>query len=103
LPERHSPRERGQGYRSAGLVPALSFAGSGFATPCAIAHHARMEARTISTPCIRNCTLDRDGVCIGCHRTVDEIIRWRDMGEAERLRLMREVLPLRARRDEPRE
>lgn len=49
----------------------------------------------VSTPCIRTCTLDRDGVCIGCHRTVDEIIRWRDMDEDERLRLMREVLPLR--------
>jgi predicted Fe-S protein YdhL (DUF1289 family) len=55
-----------------------------------------MEAASpASTPCIRVCTLDRNGVCIGCRRTVDEIIRWRDMAEAERLRLMREVLPLR--------
>ena len=55
-----------------------------------------MNVSPVSTPCIRTCTLDRDGVCIGCRRTVDEIIRWRDMGEAERLRLMRDVLPLRA-------
>ena len=55
-----------------------------------------MDVPPASTPCIRVCTLDRDGVCIGCHRTVEEIIRWRDMGEAERLRLMREVLPSRA-------
>lgn len=55
-----------------------------------------MDVPPASTPCIRVCTLDRDGVCIGCHRTVDEIIRWRDIGEAERLRLMREVLPSRA-------
>ena len=54
-----------------------------------------MNVSPVSTPCIRTCTLDRDGVCIGCRRTVDEIIRWRDMGEAERLRLMRDVLPLR--------
>lgn len=37
-------------------------------------------------------------MCLGCHRTVDEIIRWREMDEAERLRLMRDVLPLRAQR-----
>lgn len=61
-----------------------------------------MEIATASTPCIRACTLDREGVCLGCHRTVDEIIRWREMDEAERLRLMRDVLPLRAKRHEPR-
>ena len=60
-----------------------------------------MEIATVSTPCIRTCTLDREGICLGCHRTVDEIIRWREMGEAERLRLMRDVLPLRAMRNEP--
>ena len=52
----------------------------------------------ISTPCIRTCTLDRDGVCLGCHRSIDEIVRWRELDEAERQRLMREVLPLRAAR-----
>ena len=61
-----------------------------------------MDRTPVSTPCIRTCTLDRDGVCLGCHRTVDEIIRWRDLDEAERLRLMRDVLPLRAKRHEPR-
>lgn len=68
-----------------------------FAPRARIAHHARMASPSpVSTPCIRTCTLDRDGVCMGCHRTLDEIVRWRDMGEAERLRLMRDVLPLRA-------
>jgi predicted Fe-S protein YdhL (DUF1289 family) len=79
-------------------VPALSFPRRGFASPRCIAHHARMAFPTISTPCVRNCTLDREGICLGCHRTLDEIMRWRDLGEAERLRLMREVLPARAAR-----
>lgn len=61
-----------------------------------------METATVSTPCTRVCTLDREGVCLGCHRTVDEIIRWRELDEGERLRLMREVLPLRAKRNETR-
>lgn len=57
-----------------------------------------MEVRAVSTPCVRTCTLDRENVCLGCHRTLDEIVRWRELGEAERLRLMRDVLPLRATR-----
>jgi predicted Fe-S protein YdhL (DUF1289 family) len=56
-----------------------------------------MKTATASTPCTRVCALDRDGVCLGCHRTVDEIVRWRDMDESERQRLMRDVLPLRAK------
>jgi predicted Fe-S protein YdhL (DUF1289 family) len=61
-----------------------------------------MEIVPISTPCIRTCCLDREGVCLGCHRTVDEIVHWREMGEAERQRLMRDVLPLRAKRNDTR-
>jgi uncharacterized protein len=49
------------------------------------------------TPCIGVCQLDSEGYCIGCRRTIEEIGRWRGMSEAERLRVMREVLPARAR------
>ena len=69
--------------------------GPRFAPDGGIPHHVHVNVPPVSTPCIRTCTLDGDGVCIGCHRTVDEIIRWREMGEDERLRLMRDVLPLR--------
>ena len=31
-----------------------------------------------ASPCVRNCCLDKKDVCIGCGRTVDEIIRWGD-------------------------
>ncbi|WP_114239446.1 DUF1289 domain-containing protein [Dyella sp. C9] len=47
------------------------------------------------TPCIGVCRLDEHGYCEGCQRTGDEIARWRDMSDEERLRLMREVLPMR--------
>jgi predicted Fe-S protein YdhL (DUF1289 family) len=47
------------------------------------------------TPCIGLCRLDVHGYCIGCLRTGEEIGRWRAMSDAERLRVMREVLPLR--------
>lgn len=28
-------------------------------------------------PCIRNCQLDGDDICIGCHRSLDEVKSWR--------------------------
>lgn len=47
------------------------------------------------TPCIGTCRLDVRGYCIGCQRSGEEIGRWRTMDDAERLRVMRDVLPLR--------
>lgn len=36
------------------------------------------------SPCIKLCTLDREGFCLGCHRSIDEIARWSAMSVAER-------------------
>ncbi len=38
-------------------------------------------------------------MCLGCHRTGDEIARWGQMNDVERLRLMDKILPLRERGD----
>jgi uncharacterized protein len=54
------------------------------------------KPRPILTPCIGVCELDAAGLCLGCHRTVDEIARWSVLGDTERARLMNEILPLRA-------
>jgi len=29
-----------------------------------------------ASPCVRNCCLDGDDVCLGCGRTIDEILAW---------------------------
>lgn len=42
----------------------------------------------VESPCVSLCTLDEKDICVGCHRSVDEIIRWRQMDDGER----REVL-----------
>ena len=52
----------------------------------------------ILTPCIGICSLDASGYCEGCFRTGDEIARWSLMGDAERQRLMDDVLPERESR-----
>ena len=53
---------------------------------------------TVRTPCIDICVLHRrEGICIGCLRSGDEIARWSSMTDEERDALMQE-LPSRAAR-----
>lgn len=47
------------------------------------------------SPCIGTCRLDAAGYCVGCLRNRDEIKRWRDMPDQERLHYLRVVLPQR--------
>ena len=52
-------------------------------------------ANKVRSPCVSICALDEDDVCIGCHRSSDEIMRWMQMSNDER----REVLRLVAERE----
>ena len=46
----------------------------------------------IKSPCIRVCTMDPErDVCLGCCRTLDEILRWSGMSEAERDAVMADL------------
>jgi len=47
------------------------------------------------SPCIGVCRLDDAGYCEGCRRSGEEIARWIELSDAERVRIMDEVLPLR--------
>ena len=61
-------------------------------------YHDGMNAtfRAVLSPCTGVCTLGEDGLCLGCHRTGDEIAAWATLGDAARLRFMMQVLPARA-------
>lgn len=37
-----------------------------------------------TSPCVRNCCLDENDVCLGCGRELDEILRWQQATESER-------------------
>ncbi len=51
----------------------------------------------IQSPCVKVCVVKPEaGICIGCHRTVDEIARWSRMTAEERREVM-DALPTRAR------
>ncbi|MCC6208745.1 MAG: DUF1289 domain-containing protein [Gammaproteobacteria bacterium] len=42
----------------------------------------------VASPCVRNCCLDTDDICLGCFRTVTEIMQWGGASADER----REIL-----------
>ncbi len=42
----------------------------------------------VSSPCIQVCKLDEFDVCIGCGRTRDEIARWMQMSQEEKLKIV---------------
>jgi uncharacterized protein len=42
----------------------------------------------VPSPCVNICRLDAQGLCVGCRRTIDEIIEWPRASEARR----REIL-----------
>jgi uncharacterized protein len=56
----------------------------------------RDPPKTILSPCIGVCKLDAHGLCEGCYRTAGEIAQWMHYDDAERARLMNEILPTRA-------
>jgi predicted Fe-S protein YdhL (DUF1289 family) len=47
-----------------------------------------MESELIPSPCISNCCLDEQDVCLGCFRTLKEIIRWGEADDQERRQIM---------------
>lgn len=32
--------------------------------------------QTVESPCVRNCCLDDDDICLGCFRSINEIMEW---------------------------
>lgn len=38
----------------------------------------------LASPCVRNCCLDERNVCMGCGRSLDEIIAWGTATDAEK-------------------
>jgi predicted Fe-S protein YdhL (DUF1289 family) len=53
-----------------------------------------------ASPCVDICTLDDRDVCIGCRRTIREIIDWSRMSAVEQWQVVR-ALPARKGQGEP--
>lgn len=38
----------------------------------------------VPSPCVRNCCLDENDICLGCYRSLSEILRWGEAKEEEK-------------------
>ncbi|MDC8831758.1 DUF1289 domain-containing protein [Alteromonas gilva] len=59
-----------------------------------------IEQAIVSSPCIGNCCLDPDDICLGCQRHIDEITGWHHADVTERRAILlrcQERCKLRAR------
>jgi predicted Fe-S protein YdhL (DUF1289 family) len=42
----------------------------------------------LASPCVRNCCLDDDNVCLGCGRSLQEIVAWSTADPAEKAAIL---------------
>jgi predicted Fe-S protein YdhL (DUF1289 family) len=48
-------------------------------------------SKKMGSPCIRNCCLDDNDICLGCLRTLKEICAWANLDSKERELIMEQV------------
>jgi len=46
------------------------------------------KKNTIKNPCIQVCTLDDEKICLGCHRSAEEIRGWHTMSDEQKLKVL---------------
>ena len=44
--------------------------------------------RVPESPCVRMCCLDEQDICLGCYRTLGEILEWNTYGSQEKLKVI---------------
>ena len=55
-------------------------------------------AKRLDSPCIDICQMNPvTGLCIGCLRTIDEIVRWAQFSPADRQRVLAQLPARKAR------
>ena len=42
----------------------------------------------LASPCVRNCCLDEDNVCMGCGRALQEIVQWGTASDADKAAIL---------------
>ncbi|TNC83188.1 MAG: DUF1289 domain-containing protein [Oleiphilus sp.] len=43
------------------------------------------------SPCVRNCCLDDSDICMGCKRSLEEILQWRDASAETKRQILKNV------------
>ena len=55
--------------------------------------------KRVASPCVRNCCLDDNDVCLGCFRTIKEICAWSEASDDERTATLERCAERKARKD----
>ncbi len=42
----------------------------------------------IQSPCVRNCCLDGNDICLGCFRSLNEILSWSDSNQDQKKQIV---------------
>jgi len=54
--------------------------------------HSRSRGTAVESPCVDICRIDpANGLCIGCQRTIEEIVHWGAMDDDDRRTVMARV------------
>ncbi|MDH5517258.1 MAG: DUF1289 domain-containing protein [Gammaproteobacteria bacterium] len=53
----------------------------------------------VHSPCVRNCCLDQNDICIGCLRTLDEIKDWMILSDNQKLDVLAQCAQRRQLKD----
>ncbi len=56
------------------------------------------EQPVVISPCINVCTM-KEGLCVGCFRSIDEIVRWADAGDDDKRLILAAVAQRRTHLD----
>ena len=40
--------------------------------------------RSVPSPCVRLCTLGDDDICVGCYRSIEEIMQWTRLDNSQK-------------------
>lgn len=50
-----------------------------------------MNSFEVKSPCVRNCCLNEQDICLGCYRSLDEIIAWHDSDNHEKEKILNQA------------
>jgi len=48
----------------------------------------RSNTPGVPSPCVRNCCLNGDDVCMGCGRSLEEILQWHNASDEQRISIL---------------
>ena len=48
----------------------------------------KRAAPSITSPCVSNCCLDNNDMCVGCFRLMEEILIWSDSDEVQKQNIL---------------